>query len=254
MPFVLGSSKTVDSKRAAFEAARATTRGVNAGDAAIIQYTPPDKCPDRNRIVFDDSDSMYGQIENAKKGVVEYLRNCILNQTAVALHFMNTTTWSTALRSNLIELGQDIEEVHLASGGTPLFETLRDALLAEPTLTRLIAFTDGAPGDSLQAIYSEEIQTTRNDVPYQESADVIIRIAHEVGKDCIPIDTVYFGYENSSAMSLLRYISDQTGGFFLHFDPAKVNFKTAFKYLAPVNRLQLMSGSFRASLERGEQK
>jgi hypothetical protein len=55
-------------------------------------------------------------------------------------------------------------------------------------------------------------------------------------------------------MNLLRYLSAQTGGYFLHFDPAKVNFAQAFKYLAPVNRLMLASASFRADVESGVQK
>jgi hypothetical protein len=262
MAFVIGSNRTIDAKRAAIEALKAsvkTASTVSAEDAAIVQYISPDKCPDRNRIVFDDSGSMHWQFSNAKKGVVEYLRNCIPNQTSVAVHFMNMKSWSTSLRSNLVELAQDIEEVPFESGGTPFFNTLKRALEAKPVLTRLIAFTDGSPTDELkpeeeetsavQGFYSHSIDS------WTASANVIIKIAHAIGGDKpIPIDTVYFGSSNESAMVLLRYLSDKTGGFFLHFDPAKVNFKTAFKYLAPVNRLQLTSGSFRASLERGDVK
>jgi hypothetical protein len=73
----------------------------------------------------------------------------------------------------------------------------------------------------------------------------------------IPIDTVYFGgsieYERRE-IDLLKYLSSKTGGYFLHFDPAKVNFAQAFKYLAPVNRLMLASASFRAQVESGAQK
>ena len=255
MSFVLGTNRTVDSRRAAIEAAKATARGISPEAGTLTKYISPDQCSDRSRIVFDDSGSMYGQIENAKKGVVEYLRNCIPNQSAVAVHFMNTTSWSTILRSDLPALGVDIEEAQLSSGGTPFFNTLKCALEARPTLTRLIAFTDGAPTDQLASEGANELQSIYGEVPWKQSADVIIQIAHAVGGEkCIPIDTVYFGGLREREMNLLRYLSDRTGGFFLHFDPAKVNFKTAFKYLAPVNRLQLTSGSFRASLERGEQK
>jgi hypothetical protein len=247
-----------DVKRAAVEAARAASKGRDPSAGALIQYVSPDKCPDRNRIVFDDSGSMYGQIENAKKGVVEFLRNCIPNQTAVAIHFMNSTAWDTSLRSDLPVLGVDLEEYELFSGSTPFFNTLKKALQAKPTLTRLIAFTDGAPTDQLTP--DDERMTDmqgyyRNVEDWIASADVIIKIAHAIGGEKpIPIDTVYFGYGNERNMNLLRYLSEQTGGFFLHFDPAKVNFRTAFKYLAPTNRLRLTSGSFRASLERGEQQ
>ena len=218
-----------------------------------MQYVSPNKCPDRNRIVFDDSGSMGMQVENAKKGVVEFLRNCIPNQTAVALHFMNTTSWNTQLRSDLPLLGQDILECELRSGGTPFFNTLKKALEATPVLTRLIAFTDGAPTDQLTPDTSEEIQDYWAQNNWMASTNVIVQLAKAIGGDKpIPIDTVYFGGQNQRNMDLLRYLSSETGGFFLHFDPAKVNFKTAFKYLTSGLRLQLTSGSFRAALERRE--
>ena len=243
-----------DAKRAAMDAAKAASKGTSAESVALERYISPDKCPDRNRIVFDDSGSMDGQIMNAKKGVVEFLRNSIPNHTAVAVHFMNTREWSTALRSDLPLLGKDIEEASLVIGGTPFFNTMKRALEAKPVLTRLIAFTDGAPTDELASEDSDDLQPSGwYGDSYQKSADVIITIAKAVGGDKpIPIDTVYFGGINEHAMNLLRYLSDNTGGFFLHFDPAKVNFKTAFKYLSSGLRLQLTSGSFRASLERGE--
>jgi hypothetical protein len=173
---------------------------------------------------------------------------------------MNSTSWNTALRSDLPVLGVDLEEYELSSGGTPFFNACKKALEARPTLTRLIVFTDGAPTDKLEAEADEDFSIAGyysfdHSQGWTSSAKVIITIAKHVGGEkCIPIDTVYFGGGNERNMSLLRYLSDNTGGFFLHFDPAKVNFKTAFKYLAPVNRLRLTSGSFRASLERGEQQ
>lgn len=249
-----------DAKKAAIEALKASTALAAGKESAqaIVRYIPPGECPDRIRVVFDDSGSMGGEIENAKKGVVEFLRNCIPNQTAVAVHFMNTKEWSTDLRSNLLELAVDIQESHLSRGGTPFFNTLKHALEATPTLTRLIAFTDGLPSDALAADYGEELDTFYGSSagPWIASASIIIKIAKATGSG-IPIDTVYFGNGaeyNKREMELLKYLSVQTGGYFLHFDPAKVNFATAFKYLAPVNRLRLASGSFRASVESGVQK
>lgn len=250
----------VDAKRAAVEAAKALASGPEKRDA-IVRYIPPGECPDRNRIVFDDSGSMNRQIENAKRGVVEFLRNCIPNQSAVAVHFMNTPSPLDSLRSNLLELATDIQEMPLGSGGTPFFNTLKKALEATPVLTRLIAFTDGSPTDELQPEAGEEagIQGfySCNLNRWTTSADVIIKIAKHVGGEkCVPIDTVFFGMAEYSKreMDLLRYLSDKTGGYFLHFDPAKVNFATAFKYLAPVNRLMLASSSFRAQIESGVKK
>jgi hypothetical protein len=264
----------VDAKRAAIEARKALTTPAGTNSSAIVRYIPPGECPDRNRIVFDDSGSMGGYIEDAKRGMIEYLRNCIPNQTSVAVHFMNSTACDTQLESNLLKLAGDIREMNLRSGGTPFFNTLKKALEATPTLTRLIAFTDGSPTDSLHPETGEEIQTYWADRNSQwtHSADVIIKIAHAIGDQslvdgyvskisgadgpCIPIDTVYFGEDNGNRqeMELLKYLSSKTGGYFLHFDPAKVNFAQAFKYLAPVNRLMLASASFRAQVESGAQK
>ena len=247
----------VDAKRAAIEARKALTAPAGTNPSAIVRYIPPGECPDRNRIVFDDSGSMGGYIEDAKRGMIEYLRNCIPNQTSVAVHFMNSTACDTQLESNLLKLAGDIREMNLRSGGTPFFNTLKKALEAAPTLTRLIAFTDGSPTDTLAADYGEELGTYygSSSNPWIHSADVIIKIAASTGAG-IPIDTVYFGEDNGNRqeMELLKYLSSKTGGYFLHFDPAKVNFAQAFKYLAPVNRLMLASASFRAQVESGAQK
>ncbi len=254
----------MDAKKAAMEAAKTAAAGAKALGAgqsasAVMKYIRPAECSDRIRIVFDDSGSMSGEIENAKKGVVEFLRNCIPNQTAVAVHFMCTKEWSTALRSDLPQLGMDLEEAQLRLGGTPMFNTMLKAMKESPLLTRMVVFTDGSPTDQLQAEEATEIQgfySWDRQNTWTSSADVIIKLAKQFGGEkCIPIDTVFFGGEYSKVeMDLLRYLSEKTGGFFLHFNPAKVNFKTAFKYLAPVNRLQLTSGTFRASLERGDVK
>lgn len=238
------------------EQAQASKAGANP--AAIVKYIPPGECPDRNRIVFDDSGSMGSQIEHAKTGVVEFLRNCIPNQTAVAVHFMNTTP-PISLQSDLVKLGNDITERELQSGGTPFFNTLKQALQATPVLTRLIAFTDGSPTDVLNPEGVEELQYygTARHSDWTASADIIIRIAKSVGKgtksECIPIDTVFFGNSEwaQREMDLLKYLSAQTGGYFLHFDPAKPGIWEQMKYLAPVNRLMLTSEAGRKAVEDG---
>lgn len=245
----------LDAKKAAIEAAKARASGAGASATSMVKYISPNECPDRTRIVFDDSGSMGIQIQNAKNGVVEYLKNCIPNQSAVAVHFMNTQSWSANLTSNLPQLGQDILEASLSSGGTPFFNTLKKALEATPRLTRLVAFTDGSPTDSLKAEESDELigyHSNRID-SWIMSADVIIKIAKSQQPE-IPIDTVFFGDLKYSErpVQLLKYLSEKTGGFFLHFDPSKPNIWKQLKYLAPVNRLALTDGSFRAKVERGE--
>lgn len=266
------NNKTVDPKRARIEAARAAAAAAaEKNPATIMKYIPPAECAERNRIVFDDSGSMDTYLEDAKKGVVEFLRNCIPNQTAVALHFMNSGLLE--LQSDLPQLSTHILERRYRSGSTPFFSTLKKALEASPQATRIIAFTDGAPTDELEPENAAEIQSSWGRTSYsdwQQSANIIIQIAHALGDQsltngfvsstssahgpCIPIDTVYFGTASEYAqknIELLKYLSTQTGGYFLHFDPAKVNFRTAFKYLAPVHRLMLASESFKADVESG---
>jgi hypothetical protein len=262
MPFQVGNFKDAAAlKREAIERARAKATAVTAEDAQMIKYISPAECADRTRIVFDDSGSMASQIDNAKKGVVEYLKNCIPNQSAVAIHFMNTQSWSTTLRSDLPQLAADVQEAQLSSGDTPFFNTALRAMREKPMLTRLILFTDGSPTDQLQAESDEPnaMQNSgwgfSNSSRWLSSADVLIAQSLAIGgAKHIPIDTVFFGDPQYAQreVELLRYLSDKTGGFFLAFDPAKMDFAKGFKYLAPTKRLALTSGEFRAKVEKGE--
>jgi hypothetical protein len=258
------NSTGLNPKQAAMAAAKeAAQKAAGASPAALIRYIPAAECKDRNRIVFDDSGSMCDQIKDAKRGVVEFLRNCIPNQTSVAIHFMETKP-DLPLQSDLVALGNALLEKPLHGGGTPLFKTLKTALEATPKLTRLIAFTDGSPSDRLQPeTITDQVNgwnDGRTDFNYQ-SADVIIKLAHAIGttddSHCsfpIPIDTVFFGDSryNQREMKLLKYLSAETGGFFLHFDPTKPNIWKQMKYLSPSKRLMLTSPDFRAQVERGE--
>lgn len=256
MSFKVGNYDPNAAKRAAIEAAKARAQAKFA-ESALVKYTPPAECVERIRLIFDDSGSMAGQIENAKRGIVEYLKNCIPNQTAAAVHFMNTASWNTALRSDLPQLAQDVKEAELRSGGTPFFDTIKRALEATPRATRLVAFTDGAPTDNLLAEYDGEMTYHWNTQDtWKASADIVIKISKSQ-TPAIPIDCVYFGVDcdyTKRNIELLKYLAEQTGGFFMVFDPAKMDFATGMKYLAPVNRLRLTDGSFRAALERGEVK
>lgn len=259
------NSGSLNPKQAAMVAAKeAAQKADSSVHAALIKYIPAAECKDRNRIVFDDSGSMYGQIENAKHGVVEFLRNCVPNQTSVAIHFMETKP-DLPLQSDLLALSNELLDKPLRRGGeTPFFNTLKKALEATPKLTRLIAFTDGSPTDVLKAETDSELTDYRRDLhrnSWFESADIIIKLAHIIGATddphCsfpIPIDTVFFGdaWDSQREMELLKYLSEKTGGFFLHFDPTKPNIWKQMKYLAPSKRLMLTSPDFRAQVEKGE--
>lgn len=261
MPIGIGGFQSnEDRKKALIEKAKAKAV---PQDNALVRYIPPGECADRIRVVFDDSGSMCGYIASAKQGVIEFLKNCIPNQTAVGMHFMNTTAFSSELRSDLPDLGQAVLEYNLSSGGTPFFNTIKRALQATPRATRLVIFTDGSPTDSLQAESDEPSAmqdyhtfSSLGQGAWKASADVIIKIDESLrvdDKPMIPLDTVFFGgIHNEREIELLKYLSEKTGGIFLHFDPAKVNFAKVFKYLAPTKRLMLSSGSFRAALENGK--
>lgn len=255
------------SKEAALAAARAKAAPKEQSDAPIIKYINPEDCPDKNRILADDSGSMTGQFENAKKGMVEYCRNCIPNQTAVAVHFFNgqeqpeeAYSWNketnekyknlSQLQSNLVLLANYVDAAPFNGGGTPFFGACMRVLSLSPFCNRLIVFSDGSPTDSLNPG-----QRNYEEVFDHYSANVVCSKAIE--HKCV-VDTVFFGEnyksrgEDCGEVQLMKYIAEKTGGIFLHFDPSKVNFATAFKYLAPVNRMMLASESFRAEVESGK--
>jgi len=231
------------SKLAAMKAAR---QAAQVKPDALAKWISPAEARNRDRIIFDDSASMGSEIENAKTGTVEYLRNCPPNQSAVAVHFLNTQDEELAsLNSNLMQVAERLKAKSLKSGGTPLFSVTMKALNTGPTLTRMIIFTDGEPTDSLVEYDSraEKEDLLRN-------ADIVIARANELKA---PIDTVYFGPASQErAIKFLKYLAEKTGGYFLYFDPSKVSFAKAFKYLAPANRLMLASESIRKEIEDGK--
>jgi hypothetical protein len=195
------------------------------------------------------------KIADAKEGVVEFLRNCTQNATAIAIHLLNpegereydydsssykylplpTAIENATLTSDIVLLASEITEPSVQpTGGTPLYETIAKALAATPRATRLVAFSDGQPG----GCYEKER---------------ILKSAKNAG---IPIDTVFIADKNElygrnlSAISEMKYIAEMTGGIFL--DLSKGDIKSGLKYLAPAKRLMLMDSSFKAKVERGE--
>lgn len=244
-------------QNAAKAAAMAQNAANENNDPGLVRRTSlikPENATDKLRIIFDNSGSMEGiKIQNAKEGVVEFLRNCTPNATAVAIHLLNNTgksQWddrdlirlalpsnieNTTLSSDLILLASEIIHDSVdAVGGTPLYARIEDALKAIPLASRLVVFSDGCP-DS------------------RGNRDSILRSAKSKG---IPIDTVYTeepnSYADSSAIAEMKYIAEMTGGIFL--DLSKGSIKDGLKYLAPTKRLMLMDASFKAKLEKGEIK
>lgn len=217
-----------------------------------IEFTPADEVPEKIRIIFDDSGSMSGdKIKDARAGCIEFLRNCVLNQTACAVHILNPEFATdlidlTSLTTNLPALSVLIEKIR-ATGGTPLTKILWKALKADPKATRLIVFSDGAPTDD-----------------YEHNKEQIFAFAIE---NKIPVDTVliwdttrYSSYQVQTPVEehyeyrTLKELADKTNGYFLVFDRSKVDFKSAFKYLAPNLRGKLSDGKVRLALQAGELK
>lgn len=214
-----------------------------------FEYAPPAQATERIRIIFDDSGSMSGaKITDAHEGCVEFMRNCVVNQTAVAIHPMNygrikdswysssfgTTVDLTRLTTNLPALSVLVKDVR-ATGGTPMFETLEEAINTDPKATRFIIFSDGMPS-------------------HEVGKDELIAKLNKTETKC---DTVLIGdpgmTEYHPAYVLMKEIADRTGGIFLLFDRSKVNFSKAFKYLAPTLRLQLAASTeMQKALQEGK--
>lgn len=203
-----------------------------------IEFVKPEQAPEKIRIIFDDSYSMEGQsIKDAHEGCEEFLRNCIPNQVAIAVHPMNREP--IELETNLPLLATKIKEIS-AIGSTPLFATLNYAF-TEGT-TRFIVFSDGASED-------------------RELLEQCISVARTLKA---PVDTVYIdnsGREDTkevkpnSPEATMKYLAEATGGIYLKFVRGKVNFKQAFKYLAPELRLQLVASvDMQRDLQEGKLK
>ena len=207
-------------------------------NALTIQYISASDAPEKIRIIFDDSGSMSGKkIQDAIMGCEEFMRNCVPNSTAVAVHPMNYDQTNMAnLSTDLPALATLVQGIFV-SGSTPMFRTLKDAQSLEPRATRYIVFSDGAP----------------DFVDEKNFMDTCIETAIQ---DKTPIDTVLITTgdidPNCREYQILKNLAEKTGGFFLVFDRNKVDFKHAFGYLAPVQRLALASESFREELQSGK--
>lgn len=225
----------MDAKKAAIEEAKKKALTASPVAVAKITYKTPEECADRIGVIFDDSSSMDWTLENAKTGVVELLRNCIPNSTAVGVVFMNNTNLDIPLNADLIGVAEKLKAASLHTRHTPLFSTLRKAL-SNKSYTRIVLFTDGEPTDA-------------GVVSWVSEASMII----SASESKIPIDCVFFGSEAAERpIQLLKYIAEKTGGFFMRFDPTQKTIWRQLKYLAPVNRLALSDGNFRSKVERGE--
>lgn len=229
---------------AAANALTETPKPIVKESTAPTEYVDAALCPDKIRIIFDDSGSMGGdRIKDAREGCIEFLRNCIPNQVAVAVHVLNpiynfrsSSAERETLTSNLPALAALIKEIP-ASGSTPLFSVWSTALAKKPQATRYIIFSDGSP-DQFDRDKEEEVVATA--------------VKKHIPCDTVFITSSYDEAESQPGYALLKRIAEATGGYFMVFDKNKMDFKHGFKYLAPGLRLQLASASFRSALEEGK--
>lgn len=196
---------------------------------APIKYLPASEASERIGIVFDDSISMSPENNaNARAGVEEFLRSCKPNQTAVAVYPMNGTKYD--LTTDLPALAILVDSIR-SSGGTPMFQTA--FALTQKPVTRIIIFSDGEPTD--RGAKKEFVDNLKR-----------VEARREIK---IPVDTVFIGRKDSPGYFTMQNLAEELGGIFLHFSTETANFRTAFKYLAPVNRHMLADKSFVAKLE-----
>lgn len=239
------AAATTEANEALVETAKPLTE-VPKASTKPDTYIPAEACPERYRIIFDDSGSMNGdKIKDAIEGIIEFMRNCIPNQVAIAIHPMNALPQSTTLTkmsTDLPTMARSVKNLK-ATNFTPLFRTWRAALTEQPRATRFIIFSDGSPDPDDKSNYMHE--TISMAIEARTPCDCIYIEAAEAGKTTAEIAKM-------PGAVLLAKIAKATGGIFMIFDKTKMDFKTGFKYLTPGRRLLLTDASFRSDLEEGK--
>lgn len=195
----------------------------------------------KNRIAIemDDSGSMgEAGMKEAHNAINAFLSVCSPLDTSVSIIPMNKEGASLtcdygALRAFAVNIR--------ATGGTPLYSTAMKCLSQD--ITRVIIFSDGEPTDGAASRYdySKNEYVTDPQKPHEKL------IASAVEKK-IPLDTVYIGVGESS---VLKELSDKTGGIYLRFSGPEV-FARSLKYLAPTYRAMLMNSEIKEKVQRGE--
>jgi hypothetical protein len=224
-----------------------------------FQFVPVALATERVCIIADDSSSMnaggsynrnagQSKIIDAREGIIEFMRECIPNETAVKVHPLNAGQegdsysvnrilgYSTNLPSHALEVAKLI-----AAGGTPLYQAIeqnmpQDGIQPERSIWphRMIVFSDGEP-DGLD--------------------NGLDRVIARAKTSKITLDTCFIadaGYSQESApYRIMKRMAEETGGIFIVFERGKCSFKHGFKYFAKTKRLLLTDASFKSALEAG---
>jgi uncharacterized protein YegL len=177
-----------------------------------------------NRIVLllDNSGSM-NEVDGGAKPKIELLKDAVQGFIN-ACDFSNTAVgmYAIPVDSSTVKLTDQGALVMLAvlgftaPGGTPMGESMRQALEHEP-MTRAVLISDG------------------------EATDNPFNAAENYKRAEVPIDCIHIGSGKGGEETLVK-IAEMTGGKFLKFtDVAK--FATALKYLSPKYRALLADPS-----------
>lgn len=214
------------------------TRLEKAKEEESLNKNNPFDRPNRIMLAVDDSGSMstsmdirsenpQSRMEVARDAVKEFVKACSPLDTAVGFKAISTNL-EQEMTTNFTEIISK-SRAFVASGGTPLFQILRGILKREIKPTRVVAISDGEPGDG----------TVPGTDSYNNLAPEVLKAYVEAK---VPIDAVFIGTEGEErAIAIMRYIADSTGGLFIHFKDAP-SFKTNLKYLTPAYRAMLTSG------------
>lgn len=207
--------------------------GLSAKRKAIankLAEVNPEECLHRLGIVFDDSGSMSGQaINDAHSAVTNFLTTCSALETSVAIYPMNAEAKPLTNDYQLITMY--INGVY-ATGGTPLYRTLR-RMLKEQKLTRAIVFSDGCPN--------------QEDQLYERADTIAVAKAQET-----PIDTIFIGMKDAVGYDEMKKLAEDTGGIFVWFEDS-TSLSRSLKYLSPGLRGLLTNPEVKNRIEKGEQ-
>jgi len=218
--------------RANRQAAREAMKDVN-----------PLTCENRLGLEFDDSGSMSGQpLEDAKNAVRNFTTSCRPQDTSIAVYPMNQESKPLTNDYDLINLyvgGLQIK------GNTPLYTCL-SRMLDDP-ITRGVIFSDGSPTDTRPAYNWNQPQLTGDTPQNTLKQDTIAKAKQKE----IPLDCIFIGQAESTGYNEMKWIADQTGGIFIHFQDSK-SLSSGLKYLSPGLRGMLVNAEIKAKIERGE--
>lgn len=200
---------------------------------------PPQVKEHRLVVLADTSGSMCGaKIANAVSGIQALIDNMDTNSTAVSIMTLREADM-LGLTDDKLALAIFTQSLR-ASGGTPLWASLRHILETEP-LTRLIVFSDGEASDMRDQLVAYR---------YKEIAVPIdsIYIA-----DQLPLDTTnekWLHDKMYKGAHTLKELSDATDGIFMIFGDA-TKFGQALRYFLPDSRAFLTDKKNRLLLGSG---